>query len=496
MFSILVLVLIGALAVIAAIASVVFFLRAREREESGTESAGTAGLSEMRALGQRIESLVGQQQIQGETARQHLAQKIDAVGESVDQQRHHVSGLQNELRHEVRRREAEMDEIRTQITSIQQTAALGPASAPRALPPPAGTAAPAPVDTGLTDVPAFHAEPFHAEPFPAEPFPAEPFLAEPSPFEAPFAGVATGDGRAAAFGETPTADGWDTGLPAAPSPVPAASIFSDPFAFADPFAAATEPDSDASPFGPVFSAVDPFGADESQPAGAVEADAFLDPATAEASDFEPFDFQPPVEPAASAPSDASLFEDVSFGAASGFAFEDLTASAPQVAETAVAVPIERVTPLPPSQTAWVARTDRQGLDGAAASPFALPAFEAPAFEAPAFEAPAFEAPAFEAPAFEAPAFEAPAFEAPAFEAPFVAPAGADNLTVISTIDETVQRALYLAGVTTLDEIARWNRGDARRIAGVVSVSEDTIMHQWVFEAQAALFHSYSAQQKG
>jgi predicted flap endonuclease-1-like 5' DNA nuclease len=68
--------------------------------------------------------------------------------------------------------------------------------------------------------------------------------------------------------------------------------------------------------------------------------------------------------------------------------------------------------------------------------------------------------------------------------------------VISSVDEDLQRALYMAGVTTLDEIARWSRGDARRISASVGVSEDTILNQWVFEAQAALFHSYSAQQTG
>ena len=72
------------------------------------------------------------------------------------------------------------------------------------------------------------------------------------------------------------------------------------------------------------------------------------------------------------------------------------------------------------------------------------------------------------------------------------PAGADDLTVISTIDEPTQQILYAAGVTTLDDIARWGRSDARRIAAVASISEDTILNQWVFEAQSALFQSYSA----
>ncbi len=513
MFTTLALVLLGVLVVLTAIASVVFFLRARAREESGAESPDT--LSEMRALGQRIETLVGQQQVQGETARQHLAQKLDAVGQSVDQQRHHVSGLQNELRHEVRRRDAEMDEIRTQLASIQQTTALGPAGpAPLALPPASEPAGSAPFDAVPADVPAFRAEPFPAEPFPAEPTAFESF---PAAFEAPFSSVPTGDGRAAAFGETPTADGWDTGAPAPSAPAPAASIFSDPFALVDPFASASEPPAEVVPLAPAFSVVDPFEYDE-QPASAPLQEAFAEPTTAAAADFEPFDFLPPTPPAESAPSDTGLFEDVSFGSAPGFAFEDLTAPVPAaappaaapLADTAFAVPVERVAPAPPSQTAWVARTDRQDLDGRLTRPVSAPIFETPAFVAPAFEAPAFEMPSFDAPAFEAPAVMAPAFAIPDYAPPvpepstakavapppFAVPEGADDLTVISTIDEHTQHALYLAGVTTLDEIARWNRGDARRIAGEVSVHEDTIMHQWVFEAQAALFHSYSAQQRG
>jgi predicted flap endonuclease-1-like 5' DNA nuclease len=74
-----------------------------------------------------------------------------------------------------------------------------------------------------------------------------------------------------------------------------------------------------------------------------------------------------------------------------------------------------------------------------------------------------------------------------------APDGAEDLTIITTIDEDTQRRLYEVGVLTLDEIAQWGRGDARRIGSRVQVSEDTIMNQWVFEAQAALFQRYSQQ---
>ena len=77
--------------------------------------------------------------------------------------------------------------------------------------------------------------------------------------------------------------------------------------------------------------------------------------------------------------------------------------------------------------------------------------------------------------------------------PFVVPEGADDLTVITSVDQDVQRLLYQAGVTKLDEIAQWGRTSARRYSAEVSVSEETIMTQWVFEAQAALFNRYANQ---
>ena len=76
-------------------------------------------------------------------------------------------------------------------------------------------------------------------------------------------------------------------------------------------------------------------------------------------------------------------------------------------------------------------------------------------------------------------------------APMAAPEGADDLTIVSTIDADTQRLLYEAGVTTLEQIAQWSPSDARRMSGTVSVSETTIMNQWAFEAQAALFNQYA-----
>ena len=46
---------------------------------------------------------------------------------------------------------------------------------------------------------------------------------------------------------------------------------------------------------------------------------------------------------------------------------------------------------------------------------------------------------------------------------------------------------------TLDEIARWGRTDARRVAVELQVSEEDIMNRWIFEAQSALFERYQAE---
>ena len=74
-----------------------------------------------------------------------------------------------------------------------------------------------------------------------------------------------------------------------------------------------------------------------------------------------------------------------------------------------------------------------------------------------------------------------------------APPDADDLTIIRGIDADTQRKLYAAGIFHLDEVARWSRADARRIAGAVGVAEETIMHEWIFEAQSVLFDSYQRQ---
>ena len=73
------------------------------------------------------------------------------------------------------------------------------------------------------------------------------------------------------------------------------------------------------------------------------------------------------------------------------------------------------------------------------------------------------------------------------------PEGAEDLTVIQTIDAETQAHLYGSGVLTLDDVARLGKADAQRIERELGVPEQTVMGQWVFEAQAVLFDRFSAQ---
>ena len=131
----------------------------------------------------------------------------------------------------------------------------------------------------------------------------------------------------------------------------------------------------------------------------------------------------------------------------------------------------------PDGGAWIAAAR-------APQPSALDAWDVAPVEPAAAPDPLTAAPAL-------PAEPNPAAPEPAVPQ-FVTPPGADDFLFISTIDEDVQRALYMAGVTKLEEMAHWSRSDARRIGGEVGVSEETIMNQWVFEAQGALFERYSS----
>ncbi len=536
----------GVLALVAAVLSVFYFLRARVYERiEGTLPAATGEATEMRALGERIEAIVGQQQLQGETQRQMLAQKIDAVGQRFDEQRATVDGLRNEVRHEARRRDAEMDEIRHQIAAIQSAPAalpapseparsLGDGTAPDAVPvervsTDAWDVAASPTATPLASPPAYAFEvaesdaasfttdepaptfapetfepvTFTPEPSTAEavefafemiepeapaPFTPEPaatefvepatFTPEPFTFETvrvepePAAAFTVADEPAMAFHVDDTAEL----VPPAMAFEPAAMTFESMSFETIPPAPAEAP--------PTFETVsDPFAWVSVEPAPSAPASSADESVDGPANAF-PFSAAAPDEAPALASPPPPGFESVSFEAIS------LASPSPAGFEAAPPAPFDAwsllpaetpTPPAPPADAAWVARSDRTD------APTALPPSAATVRDP--FAQPLPEA----APTFTPAAFQPVAPEPAPEPEPFAVPEGADDLTVISTIDGPVQHALYLAGVTKLDEIARWGRGDARRISASVGVSEDTIMGQWIFEAQSALFDQYARQ---
>jgi predicted flap endonuclease-1-like 5' DNA nuclease len=72
-----------------------------------------------------------------------------------------------------------------------------------------------------------------------------------------------------------------------------------------------------------------------------------------------------------------------------------------------------------------------------------------------------------------------------------APPGTDDLSALSAVGVSHRAMLQQLGVTTVEEIARWTRSDAHRMASYIEgATEETIMNDWVFEAQSILFDRY------
>ena len=367
-------------------AVVAALLGRRDRGPSGSADGSVAG--ELRAIGAQIEQSLVEQRHQGETQRQLLTQKIEGVRETVETQGHEVGGLRNELRHEARRRDAELDEIRHQIAAIRTG---------EALPPAAVAALPAHVPDRAADAAAVDDAPAH------------------DAAEAPAVGAEYAEESEDVDVMVDLMEDADV-------------VDIEPLDLAE-----VEPpvDVEADPFG-LDREEDPWG--EGAHEGAAEAVGpffFEDPDAA--APAPPVDDEPAAGGVAAEPSAFDIFTPISFDA-----------------------PAPDAPPAPPTgATAWVARTDRDGGDaaidaeGLVESTFAVPD-----------------------------------------EAPDV-PEGAEDLTVISSIDEATQTILYGSGVLTLDDVARIGRGEAQRLGLEAGVSEHTIMNQWVFEAQAAVFNRFA-----
>ncbi|MEM8558468.1 MAG: hypothetical protein AAGG50_11655 [Bacteroidota bacterium] len=124
---------------------------------------------------------------------------------------------------------------------------------------------------------------------------------------------------------------------------------------------------------------------------------------------------------------------------------------------------------------------------APATPAPSPSASEPAAPVPSVSVPSAPAPPEPAPSVPAASVPAPEPQAPA------RPDGADDLTVISGIDEDVQQQLYALDVIKLDQVARWSRTEARRVAQELGLRPQVVMDQWVFEAQSVLFDQYQQQ---
>lgn len=490
-----------------------YTIRARAREGAALPDAADAPLAqEVRAIGSQIEHAMAEQRLQGETQRQLLAQKLDGVRQTVDAQGAHVDGLRSELRHEIQRRDQEMAEIRAQLSSSDPSRALaaGPAAA---LPPAdaarfedewdaspmtdeASSSEPSPAEAESYDdaayaEPAFEDISFASE---SEDAPAEeiafeeftfstssaqaapPVAAEPpapastggSMFEDVFATSAdeSGDG----VGSPSGFESWSpTRAEAAPAFLDEhpASVVSE----SETIATATAPD--ASAFSEV--ALDIFAADEALPEPDAEPASAPSPLSETAWVARP-DRPEPVR--MDAPEEAIIADDL-------IQFDPATLAAPS----------EEATPVAETHAHEPATglIDLDALVAASApAPVAAPASAEPEPVAEPLAVPVAEPTPQAAPTpMPAVAEETAPEPEPEVEDTYTPPEGAEDLTVVSSIDEDVQRLLYLAGVTSLEEIAQWSPTEARRIGAQVSVSEATIMNQWVFEAQAALFNRYA-----
>ena len=598
-------------------ATIWYFMRARFRETlerapsnlaggpvpgPGPHAAPAAVAEEVKAIGDQIERALSEQRLQGETQRQLLAQKLDAVRQSVDSQRTHVDGLRSELRHETRRRDAELDEIRAQLGSLQSALALPPAdqkalAAPDAAAEPAEAAAPiaaplaatAAADAGATaSTPesAAPAAPIAAPLAPsplaaaAAPPPAPGPRAEDDDYADPFAEVAFGAPKPASADEPRAADDPSAGDSFTDATFTETSFTDVPLGGdgarspGQTDVAQTNAAEASDPFGSgsVFESWSPQPTTPAAPAPS-EARAAGPAASGPAGPASPesVSFPPSSSPTAAAPAPAPALTPAERPAETPAPAAPLAAAAPPKVPTSdapLAPPSETLSapvsldPSPPESVsfapfrsaaapdalavdeadgedggpaaprpagppasldpAWIARPDRPspadlyapGPDdepvfasaddflgapispdvAASGAPDAAPAADPDGglvdLDALLDAAPTPLATEPEAPAPAPPAAAAPAADEPA---PFVPPEGADDLTVITSVTDDLQRLLYLEGVTSLEEIAQWNRTRARQIALAVQVSEETIMNQWVFEAQAAMFNQFSAQ---
>ena len=452
------LILAGALVLAAVVAGLMAFhyvqARARERESGRLASFGAdpaadplaasadapppartaEDIAQIRA---RIEALMEQQQLQTATQSQHFAQKIDELRFHMDQRDRKVDGLRHEIRHELRRHDDELGELRQQLAQAldafwkSNPAALPdrpapvaalPAHEPAPASPDPASLEPAPsvdlaFETPTLETPAFEAQTLETPPFAAPAF--EPAVFEDVDLDAAAASLLAAAPPDEPVAVEPTADPLDV-EPAAPlRPFTDAERLAEAHPLLDD--TATDAASTTGLAGPT-------------PADPTPTDPFADWPSLD----DPFSLaSPPAREPACAPEDAA--------------------------------PATRFAPMD-------AFFERIPGGDSADTPAPTPAHVA---QTPAHVAQTPE--------------PAPPAGAPPGAPPPEIPDGADDLTLISGIDPAIQGQLYGLGVTTLDDMARWSRADARQISAAVGVPEEIILDQWLFEAQSLLFERYQQQ---
>lgn len=84
---------------------------------SAAADARAKSAQEITEIRSRIEALMEEQTVRTETQGQHLAQKMDEIRSHMGQQDAKMDGIKSELRHEIQRRNTELDELRGQLAS-------------------------------------------------------------------------------------------------------------------------------------------------------------------------------------------------------------------------------------------------------------------------------------------------------------------------------------------------------------------------------------------
>lgn len=422
---------------------------------------------EVRAIGKQIEKAMADQRLEGETQRQLLTQKLDSVRQAVDAQRTQFDGLRSEIRHEFRRRDTEISDIKYQIAEIRSATALP--EAPLASPPMLPPASDADGDEDLHPAPLADAPGEHDA---------------DAVQDATFSDLEPEGEQAQAESAAPEL--VDIPLGAAPTTPPLTITVDEP----DTADAASDGEDDTFMELSLDAFFDPAD-EEAEPTESEEA--LAEGASLEAEPVAPDEETEPT--AVSVPSASSDAE----GPTETDAAEDVEAEADDVRDEAEGeAPASSDAPEAP---AWIARPDRtapaEAPEAEAASgsrynfPIAMPVV-APMddfFTPSKPKSTAAPAPIAPAPVPESVVL---ATDEPEDAAdPALDTDNADDLTVISTVDPEMQQRLYEAGVLTLDTIARWSRADARRVGARLDVPEDTIINGWIFEAQAALFNQFA-----